>query len=398
MAGEVAPMDVRLLAALTADSLDGINVRQLCRQRAVSPKTFYKWRARYRAEGLAGLEPQSRRPVRSPNRLSPVTEDVIVELRKRLADEGLDAGPGTIHWHLVNRSRIRPVPSEATIWRALVRRGMVTPQPAKRPRSSWRRFEADHPNECWQIDATDWALADGTGVEIINLLDDHSRVAVGSVAVASTTTEAAWAAFSAAAETWGLPTRCLSDNGLAFSGRLRGFEVAFEIRLRAAGIHPVTSRPYHPQTCGKVERFQQTLKKWLRARPPADTGAALQAQLGQFLAYYNHQRPHRGIGRVVPYQRWAATPRVAPDGQPLPAPQRRVSLRVSANGTIEARPYEIGLGIEHAGRPGEVVLDGTHATVFVDGKLVRHLTLDPGRRYQPTGRPGGWPRRRPDTT
>jgi transposase InsO family protein len=391
-------MDVRLLAAVTAESLEGMNVREVCRQRGVSAKTFYKWRARYRAEGLAGLEARSRRPRTSPKRLSPVTEDLIVELRKRLTDEGLDAGPATIRWHLLNRSRLGPVPSEATIWRVLVRRGQVTPQPAKRPRSSWRRFEADHPNECWQVDATDWALADGTPVEIINLLDDHSRVAVNSRAVASTTTEAAWDAFTAAAEIWGLPTRCLSDNGLAFSGRLRGYEVAFEIRLRAAGIRPVTSRPYHPQTCGKVERFQQTLKKWLRARPPAATLADIQARLDEFRAYYNHHRPHRGIGRVVPYQRWAATPRVTPDGAALPAPQHRVTIKVDRNGAAAVHAYHIGLGIEHAGRPAEIILDGTHATVFVDGRLVRHLQLDPTRRYQPTGRPGGWPRRRPPTT
>ncbi len=230
---------------------------------------------------MAGLEERSRRPHHSPARISPVVEDAIVELRKRLAEEGLDAGAGTIRWHLCREGTVRP-PAEATIWRVLVRRGFVVPEPRKRPKSSLRRFEASAPNEWWQIDATDWALADGTGVEIINLVDDCSRLCPESRAVPTTTTEAAWEAFKTGVGRYGWPAGCLSDNGLAFSGRLRGCEVFFETQLRAGGVRPITARPYHPQTCGKVERFQQTLKKWLRARSGAASMAELQAQLEEF--------------------------------------------------------------------------------------------------------------------
>ena len=106
---------------------------------------------------------------------------------------------------------------------------------------------------------------------IINVLDDHSRLAVASRAVPSARTEAAWATFSEGCRRWGVPWRCLSDNGLCFSGKLRNKVVFFEAQLQAAGVKAVTSRPYHPQTCGKVERFQQTLKRWLRAHGPFDT-------------------------------------------------------------------------------------------------------------------------------
>jgi len=200
-------VDVRLLAAVTG-SLEGVNVAGLCRERGISRKTLYKWRARYAVEGLAGLEPRSRRPKRSPGATSGAVEERIVELRKQLDDDGLDAGPSTIQAHL-GREGLRAVPSVATIWRVLVRRGFVVPQPHKRPKAATCRFEADFPNECWQIDFTEWTI--GTGrVVIFNIIDDHSRLAVASVAAPAATTEAAWEIFSAAACRWGLPVRCLS--------------------------------------------------------------------------------------------------------------------------------------------------------------------------------------------
>jgi transposase-like protein len=251
MGREAIPMDLRLMAAATGP-LSGVNVSALCREHGISTKTFYKWRARYAADGLAGLEPRSRRPHRSPRRVSAEVEEAIVALRKELSDAGLDAGAATLRWHLARRRVAYPPASEATIWRVLVRRGFVVPQPEKRPKSSLCRFEAAFPNECWQIDATEWALADLTVVQIFNVLDDHSRLAVASRAVPSATTEAAWAAFSRGCHHWGVPWRCLSDNGLCFSGKLRGYQVFFETQLRAAGVRPVTSRPFHPQTCGKV--------------------------------------------------------------------------------------------------------------------------------------------------
>ena len=395
MAERVAPVELRLMAAVTCSSEDvaKVNVTKLCKQAGISRKTFYKWRERYAAEGLAGLEPRSRRPHRCPARTPDEVEDQIVALRKELTEMHLDAGAATICWHLA-RAGLDPVPSEATVWRLLVRRGFVVPEPKKRPRSSWCRFEASAPNELWQIDGTDWQLADGTPVKILNLIDDHSRYVPASVAAPGETCAAAWAAFSDAVSEVGLPSGCLSDNGLAFSGRLRGFEVDFELRLRAAGVRAITSAPFHPQTCGKVERFQQTQKKWLRHQPPAATLTELQAQLDWFRDYYNHRRPHRSIGKLTPWERFCASPRLAPDGTPLSGPLRRVELTITKQGTAELGRWAIGLGAEFAGKPGHVYLDGTHANVFVDGHLVRHLELDHTRRYQPSGRKPGRPPRR----
>ena len=387
-------MDRQLVAALTGP-LDKVNVAGLCRSLGISRQTFYKWRARYEADGLDGLEERSRRPRSSPTRTAASVEDHIVAIRKELDDLGVDAGPATIRWHLRSQGVARP-PSEATIWRILVRRGFVTPEPKKRPASSFRRFEADFPNERWQADHCDWALADGTVVKILNIIDDHSRLCVASVAAVTVTSPVLWSAFWAAGQTWGLPACCLTDNGLVFSGKLRGLEVDFEKRLRAHGIKPITSRPFHPQTCGKVERFQQTLKKWLRRRRRhLHTLADLQAALDEFHAYYNSRRPHRGIGRVTPIARFAASQPATPADQPLPTPPRRTTVTISTKGVASTHQWQINVGTEYAGQTVQLVIDDTHAHVFLNGRPIRHVELDHSRLYQPSGRPRGGRRRRP---
>jgi transposase InsO family protein len=290
------------------------------------------------------------------------------------------------------------VPSVATVHRILVRRGFVESQPQKRPKSSWRRFEAPAPNEWWQIDAMDWVIATGP-VKIFDIVDDHSRLACRSRAVIEATGEEAWTTFCQAAERWGLPAGVLSDNGLCFSGKLRGFEVLFEAELRDAGIRPFTSRPYHPQTTGKVERFQQTLKRWLRRQDRryglARDLAELQARLDEFCRYYNQRRPHQGIGRVTPLSRWQATPTSKPAAEPIPHPAPRSqthTVAVNTNGVIPLHKLTIAVGAQWSGCQATVILDGNYATVFSGDQLVRHLKLDHNRTYQPTGRRRGGPR------
>jgi transposase InsO family protein len=381
-------VDVRLAAAVTGEK---INVAAFCREHGISRDTFYRWRRRYRDEGLAGLAPRSSTPRTSPARTSTEIEDAVVALRKELEAAGLDAGAATIQWHFQRRGQVS-VPSVATIWRVLVRRGFVVSESRKRPKSSRRRFEAAAPNELWQADATKWVIGIGQ-VEILTFLDDHSRSVTGCRAVPSATSDNTWETFCSAVEAWGLPSGHLSDNGLNFSGRLRGYEVGFEINLRAAGVRPITSKPFHPQTCGKVERFHQTLKKCLRKQPLARDLEELQGQLDHFIAVYNHHRPHRGIGRTPPFERWSATPKAVNLGFALPAPQRTPIAIVNPQGLVRVAPWIIHVGVDHIGRIARVMLDDTHAAVFVNGLLVRHLELDRRRPYQPSGLPRGGPRR-----
>jgi transposase InsO family protein len=295
-----------------------------------------------------------------------------------------------VAWHL--RQRGQRCPSTATIWRTLSRRGFVTPQPHKRPRSSWRRFEADLPNECWQADITHWPLADGAEVEILNILDDHSRLLVGATARSVFKAGDIVTDLNDAIGRHGRPERFLTDNGAVFTGAYRGRGwVALERELVALGIAVSHSRPYHPQTCGKVERLHQTLKKWLTKQPAAATLAQLQAQLDTFTAYYNTARPHRAVDRRTPADAWAARPRAMPTRRGLLISEhfrvRKDRVDTSGNLTLRhnSRLHHIGIGRAHAGTRVLMLIRelDIHIIDQDTGELLRELTLDPTRDYQP---------------
>lgn len=383
-------MDVKVRAAVAA-GFEGISVSGLAAELGMSRRWIYVLRRRFEADGLAGLEEKSRRPKRSPQRMSAVVEDRIVRLRKELDDEGCDAGPATIWWHLQQRYNETP-PSVASIWRALKRRGLIEPQPQKRPKSSFRRFEAGLVNEMWQIDATKWELADGTQVEIINIIDDHSRVCVGSTAVASTNGAGVFTAFVEAGEHWGFPTSVLSDNAIYFSGKRHGWEAPFETALRLLKIKTITSTPYHPTTCGKVERFHQTQKKWLAAHDPAHNLVELQTLLDRFVDYYNYQRPHRAHPSRTPAETHSTHTKTGPGTLPINEPVLVRHLSVNQDGIINTTPWRIGVGATWAGHQIILFVQGNNAAVFSQDQLLRALTIDPTRSYQPTGNPRGGPK------
>ena len=165
--------------------------------------------ARYKAGGLEAVEPRSRRPLSSPRATEDKVRDFIVRTRLELTAAGWDAGPVTIAWHLEQAGLY--VPSTSTIRRVLHAAGLVTPEPRKRPRSSYLRFEAAQPNECWQSDFTHWPLAGGAGAEIINWLDDHSRYLLAASACAPVTGKVVVDTFLQAGSTHGLPASTLTD-------------------------------------------------------------------------------------------------------------------------------------------------------------------------------------------
>jgi transposase InsO family protein len=316
-------------------------------------------------------------------------EDAIVAVRKELDRDGHDAGAATIAFHLEQRHGSSPAVS--TIWRVLSDRGFVTPQPHKRPRSSWHRFEADQPNERWQADITHWTLADGTEVEICNQLDDHSRLAVGCDAAPVFNSPALDAAIGKATAAYGFPASYLTDNGAVFNGGPRGGGMtSFERFLAAHRVRLRHSTPYHPQTCGKVERFHQTLKKWLSRQPPAATITELQAQLDTFRCYYNDLRPHRALGRRTPATAYAARPTATPTAAAFTAPphSRVRHDKIDKAGIVTLRHnsqlHHIGIGRRHAGTHVRILVHELHIRVITeDGDLLRELTLDPSRDYQP---------------
>jgi transposase InsO family protein len=373
---------------VTAVKVQGRSKAEVARDYRVSRGWVRELVKRYEAEGEAGLQPRSRRPHTTANRTAAEIEDRIVELRRSLADQGLDAGPHTIAYHLAERGG--QVPSVTTIWRILKRRGFVIPQPQKRPKSSFVRFQADLPNERWQADITHWVLADGSNVDVLNSIDDHSRLLVGSDARATTKSADVVASFHEAAARHGFPASVLTDNGAVFTANSRGQgRVAIELELARLGVSYFHSTPYHPQTCGKVERFHQTLKRWLARQAPASTVQELQAQLDWFRDYYNNVRPHRALGRTTPAKAFAARPRSAPSrpGEPFPSHYRIRRDRIDPSGVItlryNSRLHHVGLGRRHAGtRVLVLVADLDVRVVSEDGELLRELTLDPSRDYQ----------------
>ncbi len=394
---------------ITALFTEGLTPAEVAERYGVHRAWVYKLKARYDAEGDTALEPRSRAPKTHPNATPAATVDLVLRLRKQLADTGLDAGADTLDWHLRHRHDI--VLSRATINRILVRAGTVTPDPSKRPKSSYIRFEADQPNETWQSDFTHYRLTHpkggpGQDVEVITWIDDCSRYVVHVSAHPRITAPIVLATFRHAADLHGYPASTLTDNGMVYTVRFsggHGGRTQLEHELRRLGIVQKNSRPNHPTTCGKVERFQQTMKKWLRAQPgqPA-TITELNALLADFATEYNQRRPHRSLPhRATPATVYDALPKAAPGADRTRDTHDRVRHDViDGSGCVtlrhDGRLHHIGIGRTHARTRVILLVQDLDIRVVnaATGELLRELVLDPRRDYQPTGAPKG-PTRRP---
>jgi transposase InsO family protein len=366
---------------------------QLAREHGLSKRWVFELLRRFNEGGYPALEPRSRRPKSCSHQVADEIQELIVKLRCELTAAGHDAGPETIHYHL--SQKLGQPPSVATIWRALKKHGLISPQPHKRPRCSFVRFQATLPNETWQADATPWQLADGSPVEILNLLDDHSRLLVNSTVYHTLKGLDAVHAFFAASDRYGLPASFLSDNAAVFSGRSRRGKAPLEAELVELGVEVKHSTPYHPQTCGKVERFHQTLKRYLAKQPPANSLAELQLQLDSFRDYYNQRRPHRALAGRTPRDAFNARLKARPE-PPSSSPHYRVRRdRIDTDGKVTLRYLgrlrHIQVGARHRNRKVHLLVAGAEVRIVTtDGELLRALTLDPARDYQGLGT-GRWP-------
>lgn len=388
---------------ITAVVVEKRPVRYVADRYGVSRSWLYELLARYHAEGEAVFEPRSRRPRTTPNAIPAETVDLIVRLRKELADAGLDAGPDTIGWHLEHRHDITV--GRTTITRYLTTRGLVIPEPKKRPKSSYLRFQADQPNECWQADFTHYRLTrpdgrPGADTEILTWLDDHSRYALSVTAHVRVTGPIVVSIFRQTVAAHGIPASTLTDNGMVFTTRHAGGKGGrnhLETELRKLNIVQKNGHPNHPQTQGKVERFQQTMKKWLRAQPeqPA-TIADLQALLDAFTAAYNHHRPHRSLEhRATPATIYTSRPKASPTpgGREADSHDRVRHDKVDKSGKVTLRHggrlYSIGVGRTHARTHVLLLVQDLDIRIIdaATGELLRELVLDTSKRYQGTGRP-----------
>ncbi|WP_438352326.1 IS481 family transposase [Microbacterium sp. CJ88] len=373
-----------------------LTVTQAAAEYGMSRQYLHKLLARYRDEGLDGLQPRSRAPLTSSQAVTDRVRVRVVELRHALTAAGTDAGPVTIAWHL-EREGLR-APSTSTIRRILHTAGLIVPEPRKRPKSSYIRFEASQPNETWQSDFTHWRLADGTDVEILNWLDDHSRLLLSCTAHRPVTGRDVVDTFLTTIDAYGPPASTLTDNGRVYTARHGGGRNQFEYVLAALNIRQKNGAPNHPQTQGKIERFHQTLKRWLTARPRAATITELQTQLNTFREHYNTTRPHRARG-TTPATAYASTPKTAPSGHDDRTHYRVRHDHVDTNGKISfrraARVHHLGIGATHRGKRCILIADDhTITVVHLDtGEIIATNTIDPTRTYWRNNEkePGRWP-------
>jgi transposase InsO family protein len=362
-----------------------LSVTEVAAEYGYSRRHLTRLLARYRDGGLEALEPRSRAPSSSSRAAPQQLRERVIELRCQLVADGADAGPETIRWHL-EQEQLR-VLSTSTIRRILHQAGLISPEPRKRPRSSYTRFEAAQPNETWQSDVTYWQLADGTRVEVLNWLDDHSRFLLGATAHTAVTGDDVANVFLELIGDHGAPASTLTDNGMIFTTRFVGGRNAFEYLLPILGIRQKNGSPGHPQTQGKIERFHQTQKRWLHARPPARTIAEFQEQLDQFRGYYNERRPHRALDRRTPANAYRATPKALPAGG---RPQQHYRLRydrIDADGKITfrraGRMHHLGTGRANT-RKRVLAIADDHQVIVTDletGEVLSQHLIDPNKSY-----------------
>jgi putative transposase len=333
------------------------------------------------------MAPAERTVARSSQAIPVEIEELAVRIRKELADAGWDHGPVTVR-HKLGELGINPPPAASTLARVFTRRGMVTAQPQKRPRSSYRRFEAAMVHQCWQLDAFEWPLKDTSLCTVFQVIDDRSRMMLATHVARGETAAAALAVVEEAIAAYQVPQMLLSDNGVAFNTDRRGKTSQLSGYLRSLGCRPITGRPYHPQTQGKNERVHSTAQRWLAAQPEPETPAQLRALLDWFDSTYNHHRPHQSLQMRTPARALADGPIAIPPTPPTPAPKstwepvRAETHKVSVNGAVQRKKVNIYIGAQHRHTTVTVVVNGQTLTIFdAAGALLRSVTLEPGKTY-----------------
>jgi putative transposase len=379
-------MDAALTAGVKID-----NVSAWCRDNGIDRRTFYRHKKRIEEDGA--WAPRSRRPKASPGQTPPQVEAQVIRLRKELApDNGADAVLAALRdlaaadgWAAAGLR----VPHRSTVNRILKRNGLAEARPERRPRSSFRRFAYARPRDCYQVDATVVKLADGTPAAVFDVLDDCTRLLAACTAAPAETGKGAAAAISAAAAAAGAPGLVLCDNGTAFSGGAARGQGEFARKAAALGSRIIRSSPYHPQTCGKVERHHQTLKNWLARQPaqPADL-AALQDMLDAYRDYYNH-RYHTALG-TSPRRAWDAAQSLGGPGH-LPRQDDATvhKLTVDPGGKVLMGAHmTICIGRSYAGQAVTAIRDHDRVTAYTPaGDPIGHIRIDYSKRYQGTLKP-----------
>jgi transposase len=362
-----------------------MSAREAAARHGVGKTQVYEWLARYREQGAAGLVPRSRRPASSPRQLDAAVEDEIVrwrKLRPRWGAKKIRAMLDREGW---------PAPATSTVHQVLVRRGLVGHVPSRRePPGGWRRFCRPCCNDLWHIDATRHQLAGGRGFWVIDLVDDHSRFLLAARVAAAPAMQAGWEAFRGAVAAYGLPRQLISDNGINFTGRLMGREVAFERQVAAAGTQLIHASPRHPQTIGKLERQHDTQNQWIADHPRPRTLPAAQALLDAYRHDYNHARPHEAIGQRFPAEIYTPDPgtelpaaELAPADPYPPGCRKR---KVDPAGTFRYSSAYLNLDARWAGIEIGVIREYDRLKVYYGAALIDTINISGIPEPKPWGR------------
>jgi transposase InsO family protein len=418
---ELSVMEQRYHAVM--EVISGAPVTEVARRYGVSRQAVHGWLGRYEREGLAGLADHSHRPAHQPRQLDAEIEALICQLRGTHPRWG----PRRLLYEL-GKARVSPLPSRSTIYRVLVRHGLVPARRRKRRRQDYKRWQREEPMQLWQMDVTGSVfLADGAELKLISGLDDCSRFCVIAAVVRRATGRAVCRAFVAAMAVYGIPDEVLTDNGKVFTGRFgkpRPAEVLFERICRKNGIRQLLARPYSPTTIGKVERWHQTLQTdFLNDAGPFATIEAAQAAVDAWRHEYNHDRPHQSLGMATPASRfrlrspepdealslWApadlellTSPPPAPDSavaaaEPASWPDAvEVDRVVPPSGNMTVGPQQFWLGTARAGQKVTLWIDTATCHLSAGGWRIKTVPsrlseVDLARLRRADGRPAGPP-------
>ena len=356
---------------------DGAVVSEVALRFGVTRQTVHRWLRRYAERGLAGLADQSPRPDTCPHQMLAEVEALVVGLRR----ENPRWGPRTLLFALEARG-VQPLPGRSSVYRCLVRHGLVVPEARRRKRSDYKRWERSRAMELWQMDVMGGVmLTDGSKASVITGLDDHSRFAVSALVVERATSRPTCDALAKAMRAWGVPGQVLTDNAKVFTGRFgpsAGGEVLFDRICRENGIGHLLTAPRSPTTTGKVERFHKTLRGEFLTGKVFESIADAQAQLDSWVRHYNFQRRHQGIGDVVPWDRFRL---VVEDRPAEPKPTRRrvktetpktttATRKVARSGKISFAAQLYPVGVWLAGETVEVSTDAGLVTICHRGVVV----------------------------
>jgi transposase InsO family protein len=383
---------------------DGLTVIEVAERYGVSRQAVHGWLRRYRAGGLDALADRSHRPDTCPHQMPAAVEARLCELRRRHPGWGQRRLA-----HELARDGIDPPPGLTSIYRALVRNGLIQPRSRRRTKASYRRWERARPMELWQLDVMGgiW-LTDGRELKAVTGIDDHSRFCIAAGLVERANASAVCRVFRAALDRHGNPEELLTDNGKVFTGQLGPHpgEVLFDRICRERGITHLLTGIRAPTTTGKIERFHKTLRNELLTGRRFDSLAQAQQLLDAWVTDYNLRRPHQAIAMQVPAQRFrpptAATPTpvpAVPSRQPLTVGPTEVTRRVSASGLIGVCYQQVSAGRHLAGQVVTVWVHPTVLQVFFAGQLIRTVPRTSTKEVvQLQAHRPHRPKRRPTTT